>query len=290
MAVIPRPDRLLVQRLGTPDLVEVFAYLDVDPVVNVYLEALLLRDSLARPTDEYWAVKREGVLAGLIYLGLASGAVLPIGEDEEAMRRLADVVRDRRPSLPRRFHVIGPQTAVEPLREPLALAGILPRLDRPQTYMAVAPSELEHTEPLPELRLAGADDIPMVFDSGAALRAEELEEDPRTVDPHAYRRRVEDECRDGHTWLWIVGGELRFRASVSAWTADAAQVSGVYTPPSQRRRGYARRALAELCRRLFVSSRAACLFVNDTNAPAIALYEQLGFHRCTAWRSLFYTA
>ncbi|NOT34797.1 MAG: GNAT family N-acetyltransferase [Candidatus Eisenbacteria bacterium] len=289
MAVIPRPEQLLVQRLGPADLVEAFAYLDGDPVVNVYLEALLLRDSLGRPQDEFWGVRRDGELAGLLYLGLPSGAVLPVGDDAEAMRRLADVLRDRRTSLPRRFHVIGPATAVEPLVDPLARHGLTPRLDRLQRYMSVAAGDLAATEPLPDLRLACQDDIPMVFDSGAALRAEELEEDPRTVDPHAYRRRVEDECRDGHTWLWVVDGVLRFRSSVSAWTADAAQISGVYTPPPERRRGHARRALAELCRRLFPASRAACLFVNDTNTPAIALYESLGFRACLAWRSLFYS-
>ena len=52
----------------------------------------------------------------------------------------------------------------------------------------------------------------MLYESGARLRAEELEEDPREGDDTAYRRRVEEESRDGSTFLWIAGGELRFRA------------------------------------------------------------------------------
>ena len=39
---------LTVEQLGPDDLVETFAFLDRDPVVNVYLIALTLRDGLAQ--------------------------------------------------------------------------------------------------------------------------------------------------------------------------------------------------------------------------------------------------
>ena len=128
----------------------------------------------------------------------------------------------------------------------------------------------------------------MVFESGARLRLEELGEDPRLADPAAYQKRVEEECRDGHTYLWRGEGGLIFRASVSAITADAFQISGVYTAPEHRNRGVARRALSELCTRLFERSRASCLFVNDFNAPAIAAYLRMGFVRRAEWASAFY--
>src|SRR4029078_3817484 len=69
---------------------------------------------------------------------------------------------------------------------------------------------------------------------------------------------------------------------------DAAQVSGVYTPPEHRGRGYATRGLAEQCMRLFERSRHVCLFVNDFNAPALALYRRLGFRVIASWASAFY--
>jgi predicted GNAT family acetyltransferase len=75
---------------------------------------------------------------------------------------------------------------------------------------------------------------------------------------------------------------------VSAITADAAQVSGVFTPPARRRRGHARRGLSELCARLLERVPAVCLFVNDFNAPAIALYHALGFRVIADWASAFY--
>jgi len=289
MTVAPRPDRLVAERLGPGDLVETFSFLDRDPVLNVYLEALLLRDALGRPQDEFWGVRRDGGWAGIVYLGGTSGAVLPVGEDPEAMRALGKVAVERIHA-PRRFQIIGARAAVDPFVERFERSGLLPRLDRAQIYMVLEPGDLPPFERLPELRAATREDMALVYESGADLRAEELEEDPREVDPLGYRRRVEDECRDAHTWLWIADGGLRFRSSVSAVTADSAQVSGVYTPPAHRGRGVARRALAELCTRLFAASRTVSLFVNDTNAPALALYRRLGFRERAAWRSLFYTS
>jgi predicted GNAT family acetyltransferase len=144
------------------------------------------------------------------------------------------------------------------------------------------------TARLPDLVPARPDHQSIVYDSGAELRAEELEEDPRQVDAIAYARRVEEECRDGYTLLWLDAHGLRFRASVSARTPDAAQISGVFVPRERRGRGYAKRGMAELCVRLLEDSRAVCLFVNDFNAPALAVYSKLGFRLRADWASAFY--
>lgn len=285
-----RAGAITVDRLGPVDLVETFGFLDRDPVANVYLVALLLRDALGRPRDEYWAARRHGEMIGLLHLGGQSGAVLPVGDEEEAMRLLGEQARLRLLQLPRRFQVIGAQAAVTPFLQRFGRLGVLPRLDRAQEYLVLENGALAPFEPLPELMPAAPPDEALVAESGARLRVEELDEDPRTADPAGYRRRVTEECRDGHTYLWKDGSGLRFRASVSAITADSAQVSGVYTPPERRRRGFARRGLSELCRRLLERTRTVCLFVNDVNAPALALYDRLGFRRHLAWRSLFYDA
>ena len=277
-----------IDRLGPDDLVEAFAFLDRDPVVNVYLVALALRDGLAHPRDAFWGARREGEITALLYLGPQSGAVLPVGEDPAGLRLLAAEARERLAVLPRRFQVIGPRAAAAPFVEGFAAAGLIPRLARPQTYMAVERKGFAAAGRLPELRPATPEDVEAVYESGVSLRIEELEEDPRQADPMAYARRVEEECRDGHTYVWRAGAELRFRASVSAITGDAAQISGVYTPPALRNRGIAQRGVGELCDRLFDRSRAACLFVNDINAPALAVYRRLGFTVRAAWLSAFY--
>ncbi|HTK32759.1 MAG TPA: GNAT family N-acetyltransferase [Candidatus Saccharimonadaceae bacterium] len=279
---------LTLERLSPRDLVEVFAYLDRDPVVNVYLSALVLRDSLAQTRDEFWAARRSGALVGLLYLGGPTGSLLPLADDRAVARALAERAAERLVFMPRRFQVIGPRDVVHECTACLAAAGHRPRLTRDQTYMTIERGALPPFERLPALRAARPADRELVYESGARLRLEELEEDPRDGDERAYARRVEEECRDGHTFVWIEDAALNFRASLSARTADAAQISGVYTPLEKRNRGIARRGVSELCARLFERSRHACLFVNDFNAPALAAYLRVGFRPVAAWASAFY--
>jgi len=281
-------DDIHVQRLGQDDLVETFGFLDRDPVLNVYLIALVLRDALARSHDTYLGVRRDGVLTGILFMGGRSGAVLPAGDDPGGLERLGEDARARMTSLPPRFQVIGAAQAVSPFLDGFAMPAGSARLDRGQIYMTLERGHLARFEPLPALRPASVEDRAVVHASGAELRAEELEEDPRVTDPAGYARRVEEECRDGHTFLWRDEQGLCFRASVSARTADAAQVSGVYVPPARRNQGLATRGVGELCGRLLERSGSIALFVNDFNAPAIAVYERLGFRRHAPWRSVFY--
>lgn len=288
MAAHPRIGPLSVERLGPADVPEVFGWLDQDPVLNVYLMALVLRDALAAPRDEYWVVRRETGIAALLYVGGHSGAMLPLGEDLPALHLLADHARGRLAFLPRRFQVTGPRAAVRPVLESLARTGLIPRLGREQVYMALEAGALPRFERVPALAPARPSDFAAIHESGITLRAEELEEDPRVADPEGYRRRVEDECRDGHTWLWQDAEGLCFRASVSAITGDAAQLSSVFTPPARRNRGLARRGLSELCLRLFERCRAACLFVNRHNLAALALYRRLNFVERADWYSAFF--
>jgi ribosomal protein S18 acetylase RimI-like enzyme len=277
-----------VERAGYPEMLEVFGWLDRDPVVNAYLVALVLRDGLGALRDEYWVARRRGTLAGLVCLGGSSGAVLPVGDDPAALAALAECVAERIVVVPRRFQVVGPRAAVATVVARLREAGLAPRIELSQTYMAVERSGLPPFERLAQLRPARPEDYDLVHRTGAELRAEELEEDPRRADPEDYARRVEEECRQGYTYLWLADGALRFRASLSALTADAVQISGVFVPPEQRNRGLARRGLAELCARLFAQTRVACLFVSDSNAPAIAVYQRLGFRPCARWASTFF--
>ncbi len=283
-----RPTTVVTDPAAPDDLLDVFAWLDRDPVVNVYLVALLLRDRLEAPPDECWLARRGGEIAGLLHLGGATGSVLPAGDGPGVADALAARVAGRLALLPPRFQVVGGRAAVEAVVAGLRPAGLEPRCHRPHTYMALTRGGLAPFERLPGLRPARPADYALVHTSGADLRAEELGDDPRVSDPDGYARRAEDECRGGHTWLWIEDGELRFRASLGALTADAAQIAGVYTPPAQRGRGYARRGTAELCARQLERVGAACLFVADTNAPAIAVYRRLGFRPLAAWASAFY--
>jgi ribosomal protein S18 acetylase RimI-like enzyme len=292
MALHPGIGTPVLDRLGPRDVPEVLSFLEDDPVLNVYLIALVLRDALARPHDTWWGARRDGRLTALLYVGAHSGAVLPAGDDLEAHRALGRAARDERPPVPSRLQVIGPRAAVAALREHFPGPGTTARLERAQVYLVLerAPGGpgVDPDRSAPELRSARREDYVFLYHAGADLRTEELLEDPRAIDPVAFARRVEEECRDGWTWILRDARGLCFRAGVSALTSEAAQVSGVYVPPGLRGQGIATRALGELCTRLLQRSRVVCLFVNDFNAPALALYRRLGFRELAQWTSVFY--
>jgi hypothetical protein len=292
MALHPGIGTPVLDRLGPRDVPEVLSFLEDEPVLNVYLIALVLRDALARPHDTWWGARRDGRLTALLYVGAHSGAVLPAGDDLQAHRGLGRAARDEKPPVPSRLQVIGPRAAVAALREHFPGPGTTARLERSQVYLVLerAPGGPggDPDTAAPELRSARREDYALLYHAGADLRTEELLEDPRAIDPVAFARRVEEECRDGWTWILRDARGLCFRAGVSALTSEAAQISGVYVPPGLRCQGIATRALGELCARLLQRSRVVCLFVNDFNAPALALYRRLGFRELAQWTSVFY--
>ncbi|MFM7231483.1 MAG: GNAT family N-acetyltransferase [bacterium] len=287
MTLHPALGSPVVDRLGPRDVPEVLLFLESDPIREVYLTALVLRDALARATDAWWGARRDGRLVAILFLGTTSGAVLPAGDDADALRALARALRNSDDPRPDRLQLIGPAAAVAVVREVFPGPGWQVRLEREQVYLSLAADALTAGEREPALRPARREDYAFVYESGADLRAEELLEDPRTTDPVLFARRVEEECRDGWTWLVRDARGLAFRAGLSALTRDAAQVSGVYVPPDRRGQGLATRALRELCARLLERARHVCLFVNTVNGPALAVYRRLGFRTHAAWASVF---
>ena len=75
-------------------------------------------------------------------------------------------------------------------------------------------------------------------------------------------------------------GIPRARSTFNARLPDMVQVGGVYTPPAQRGRGYARAAVAlSLVHARRRGAKRAVLFTGDHNTSAIAAYRALGFER-----------
>ena len=73
MALHPGIGGAVLDRLGPRDVPEVLSFLEDDPVLNVYLIALVLRDALARPHDAWWGARRDGRLLGAALRGRALG-------------------------------------------------------------------------------------------------------------------------------------------------------------------------------------------------------------------------
>jgi predicted GNAT family acetyltransferase len=66
------------------------------------------------------------------------------------------------------------------------------------------------------------------------------------------------------------------------------QLQQVWVDPSVRNRGFAQRALRDLCRLLLDRVPTVCLFVRPENAPALRVYEAIGMRRVGTYRSLIF--
>ena len=62
-----------------------------------------------------------------------------------------------------------------------------------------------------------------------------------------------------------------------------ARVGPVYTPPEQRRKGYASAAVAEVSQRFLDAGARVCLYTDQANPTSNGIYQALGYRRWSTW-------
>jgi ribosomal protein S18 acetylase RimI-like enzyme len=265
-----------VDRLKAPDLEPLRRLLDRDPVQNVYLRSEL---RLGIEYADWWGVRDGDHLRAAL---LAGSLAVPSLSDAEDAARLADTACVEQP--PRMF--VGPREPVIALRDAL-LRRRSPRDVRdPQPLLALTSAAELVDVPTP-VRRATRDDIEALTIAAASMHREEMG-DPLPVDPAAWRGRMTALVDLGWSWVWMERGSVVFKAELSAWTAQAVQIQGVFTHPGKRRRGVATAALSQVCRTLLAQVPVCSLYVNHENDAALRLYASLGFHRAGDFASVFY--
>lgn len=253
-----------------PTLDQVLRFCAEDPVERVFLE-----DIARRGLGRFAAVAREERVQALCHVG---ANVVPSGAGCGAF---AEAVAGSRARM-----VIGEERAVGELWDEAAQRMPEPREDRPgQPVYALRDAPEPGETALREARL---EDLPLLVPACAAAHLEEIGVDPLRRDPETFRWRTRQQVEDGRSWLWEVDGVIRFKAEASAWTPAAVQLQQVWTDPAARGRGYARRALADLCRLLLAQVPTVCLFVRPENTPALRLYDSIGMTRELTYRSLIF--
>jgi uncharacterized protein len=253
-----------------PELEEVLAFCDEDPIERVFLA-----DVARRGLGRFAAMRAGDRLTALCHLG---ANVVPSGRGTAAFAELTVRARPRM--------LIGDEDAVTELW--VAAEGQLPvpREDRPGQPVYV----LETPPPPGEssLRPAQLGDLQLLVRTSAAAYLEEAGIDAYARDPALFEWRTRTQIDERRSWLWDEDGKILFKAEASAWTRHAVQLQQVWVDPELRGRGYARRGLADLCRFLLETTPAVCLFVRPENAVAIQLYESTGMRRVGAYRSLIF--
>jgi uncharacterized protein len=255
----------------SPTLDQVLAFCAAEPVERVFLE-----DIARRGLGRFSAVAgSDGRLDALCHIG---ANVVPSGGGCAAFAGAAAASGARM--------LIGEERAVDELWEVAGVRMPRPRDDRPgqPVYALRAPPEPGETG----LRAARLLDLELLVPACAEAHREEIGVDPLKRDAEGFRWRTRQQIEEGRSWLWVDKGVIRFKAEASAWTPAAVQLQQVWVDPQARRRGYARRALADLCRLLLGQVPAVCLFVRPENEPALRLYDSIGMSRELTYRSLVF--
>jgi uncharacterized protein len=253
-----------------PSLEQILAFCSEDPVERVFLE-----DIARRGLGRFHGLAENGRLVALCHVG---ANVVPSGRESS---RFGDAVVRGQARM-----IIGEERAVGDLWTAVARRMPAPRDDRPgqPVYVLTEPPEPGETA----LRAATLADYDLLVPACAAAHDEEIGIDPLRRDAQGFRWRTRAQIEEGRSWIWLEDGVIRFKAEASAWTPSAVQLQQVWVDPAARGRGYAQRAMRDLCRLLLERVPTVCLFVRPENAPAIRVYEAIGMRRTISYRSLIF--
>lgn len=253
-------------------------YLARSPYEHVLLTYIALQGGAMR-RDLHVALDEHDRVCGVAFLGrqtilaserqaLAAFAALGMHSSERA--------------------IVGPRATVEAYWDLIRAWHAPPRLVRNrQPLLALEPSSLIPCGDTISVRRAREDEWEAIAENSAAMIAGELESEPERATGEfglGIRRMI----RFGLWWVGESDGELCFFCDVGAWSAQTAQLQGIWTPPRFRHRGIATSALGAICATLLRTVPTLSLYVNDFNVPALALYHRLGFREVGELQTIFF--
>jgi RimJ/RimL family protein N-acetyltransferase len=260
---------------------EVLGYLEESPAENVFVHWLITSGQLARGGE--LAVWRDagGSIRGSCYAGLQ---LVPAAQEPEALAAFGAWAR----RVPRPRMIVGARSAVEPVWSRLRAAMPEPSAIRTsQPVYTLTREGLRYSRADADVALVTLDDLDEIVANSALMIAGELGGDPRRTNAD-FRGRTARIIQAGWWWSYRVGGELAFMCNIGSSMPQIAQIQGVWSPPGMRGHGYAARALGAICDHLLDARPALCLYVNDFNVPALALYERVGFHRSGEFQTVIF--
>jgi predicted GNAT family acetyltransferase len=253
---------------------EVLAFLDADPVRNVFVSSRVHAVGLdpGRLGAQMWGYLRDGRLASLCYSG---ANLIPMADSSDAVRAFAERARaqGRRCS-----SIVGP---LETVSELWGMLG--PYWGPARAIRAAQPVMVTSSPPLvdpdPAVRRVRMEEFDILYPACVAMFTEEVGVSPNTGDGGIlYRARVAELIRAGRSFARIEDGRVVFKAEIGAVTPHACQVQGVWVDPALRGRGLSVAGMAEVVdEALRTIAPTVSLYVNDFNTRARAAYRRVGF-------------
>lgn len=268
-------------RLGPADHSALARLLKQSPVETAYLRSELR----LWPTPAAWWGVGDGGELHAVFLG--GSMIYPWIPNPGDARILLQAVQQH--GMPRLL--VGPAGSVHALAEELKPWRVPLSAHDPQPLL-VLERDSAHLQPpvnSTEVRRAGRHDLDAVMLAAAGMHREEMGIDPLAVDPAGWRHRMTTLIDRGWSYVWRdENGEILFKAELSGWNPDVAQIQGVWTNPRLRGRGIATAGLTAVCTELLRDVPVCSLYVNAHNQTALSLYRRLGFRQIGEFATLVY--
>jgi uncharacterized protein len=182
--------------------------------------------------------------------------------------------------------LVGPWEQVQPAREALKLDETPPSFSSLEHLFALSLAELRVPSAPGECRRVAPEDFEAVVEQRAAFVIEALGGKPSP----SIRSGAEALVAEGSYFVVRHEGRVVASGCFNARLPDCVQLGGIYTPPEDRNRGYARQLVAGM----LLAARGegvtrAVLFTDEHNAAAQRAYEAIGFRRIGEYGLVLWT-
>lgn len=276
-----------IRTLGPSDLSEVLGVLDQDPVANAFVTARVLDSGLEQPQlgGQLWGWYQDSRLTSLCYAG---ANLVPVAAGPAAVRAFARRALHEGRGCSSIVGPAGPTARLWSLLQPHW--GPAREVRARQPLMATSRPAPGIT-PDPLVRRVRKDEMDLVLPAAIAMFTEEVGFSPLDAEDGGliYQARVAETVGTGRCFARVEDGRVVFKAEIGAVTPRTCQLQGVWTAPDRRGEGLATRGLAAVLRfALADEAPLVSLYVNDFNAPALAVYRRLGFRETGTLMSVLF--
>ena len=187
--------------------------------------------------------------------------------------------------------LMGPATQVGEVKAALHLGVDIIQMDQKEKLYTLNLDDLVVPEALRngvvQGRKIATRDLDVVTEWHAAYRVEAIGNEDSADLRVSSHNAMEHAIDAGNTWILEVQGRPVAMTAFNTHMAEAVQIGGVYTPPSERSQGYARCAVAQSLRDARAAGVSqAILFTGAENYAAQKAYTALGFQHSGDYRLL----
>ena len=273
-----RPSSLLpgsgpgVKRLTTGHEATVLDFLSRRPLHTAYMAGLIHANGLENPANrgEFYAYRNlDNSIEGVALIGHAVTFEASSEAAIEALARRASLhsgtvllrgERDKIESFWRHYSTSGRTKSTTSHEILLELNVASPSCETDYDLRTATPAELEQ-----------------VVAMNVELTLDERGVNPLEFDPQGFRQRLLRRISRGQIWVWTRREKVIFKADVITRTPDVVYLEGIYVHRDERGKGHGVGSMRRLGDILLKSAQSLCLFVNERNWAAQALYRKAGY-------------